>query len=542
MPPQDLHTRLARLLSLIALVSGVGCAPAMNQGWVQVETQHIRLRSNQGESAARKMAERLQDLHDVVHASVLRCGFTGQKDRIEVTSLSPNDFRKVAGRDVAAYFRPGPWGSMGQRADQIVLPDELGVAVRQVFQHELAHHLVANCFPAAPTWLNEGIAGFLETLQVSGEKLSIGFPHYVVSEYATSASAVLFRGQIIEQVPLRSLPGTSELLDFSPQQFYTPAHADERELKRKRLGNYAAAWGLVHFLQLGAEDLHDPFQRYLQALMDGNDPEAAWQTELGGIRLDERLREYLLHSANGYLVRDYDPPAKAQSPTLRALTSRESELHLAWLWGFDEPSRLAQARHHALRALESGAANAEAELILTLSFLYEGKPKQALQQLESGLVKSPEDPALLALWLSLALENGDAPASRDATDKNAAKLRSGATDPMHFAVLARYDVLLGHSEQALKDSKRSIERGPNCSECWEARAVALAASLKWPAALSAARRAGHLVPHATPGTLSRLKTLQTQLENLQAAHRPPSHKNDEAVLDLTAEPLTAPAE
>lgn len=540
MPLQTLRTSLAQLLSLIVLLICVGCAPAMNENWVQVETQHIRLRSNEGESAARKMAERLQRMHDVVHASVLSCGFKSQEDRIEVTSLSPHHFTKVAGRDVAGFFRPAPQGAMGRRADQIVLPNELGVAVRQVFQHELAHQLVANCFPAAPMWLNEGMAGFLETLQVSGKTMSIGFPRYVVSEYSTSSSAVLFRGQIIEQVYVGSLPTTLDLLKISGQEFYTPAHSDERELVSKRQGNYTAAWGLVHFLQLGAEDLHDPFQRYLQALIDGTDPQAAWQAELGGIPLDERLREYLLHSANGYLVRDYEPPAPSQPPSLRALTPTESELHLAWLWGFDDPARRTQAKQHAQRTLEYDAANSEAALILTLTFLHEKKPEQALKQLESALAPSPDDPALLALWLSLASRDGNTSAAA----KNAARLRRGATAPMHFAVLARYDVLLGDSEQALKDSKRSIESGPSCSECWEARAVALASSHKWPGALAAARRAGHLVPHAASATLARLKALQTQLEKLQAEHRASllSQTTNSEVLDLTAEPITAPTE
>jgi hypothetical protein len=519
--PGLLLDRFLGLLSLIALMGSASCAPALNQNWVQVETQHIRLRSNQGESAARKMALRLQGLRDVVHSSVLRCGFAEGKERIEVTSLTPREFRKIADRHVSGYFSPAPRNSMGRRADQIVLPGELGEADRQVFQHELAHQLITNCFPAAPIWLHEGIANFLETMQVSGGKLSIGFPRYLVSEYATSPSATLFRGQVIEQVPLVALPSPSTLVSMSMESFYAPPHKDERELLLKLRGNYAAAWGLVHFLQVGAEDLHAPFQRYLKQLMLGGDPSAAWQAELGGQPLDARLREYLLHKADGYLEQDYQPPAPPAPPTLRALTPMESELHLAWLWGFDDPKSRAEARIHAERALKYDQKSPDAELVVALTLLFEDETKEGLARLDAALARTPANAGLLSLWLLVAEDSGMKASLQGLAVERAAKLRAAASDPMHFTALARHELFLGHSEQALQDSQRSIQSGPHCSECWEVRAGTLANARRWPEAFAALRRAGHLVPHGAPERLAQLQNLRSEFEKFRTQHPEP---------------------
>ncbi len=510
---------LVMLVASVALFGTMSCAPAMHENWVQVETQDIRLRSNRGQAQARKMAERLQAMHDVVYASVLSCGFAGPHEHVEVTSLSPGQFERISDPDRAGFFRPAFRGTMGRRADEIVLRDELGHQARQVFQHELSHRLIARCFPAAPIWLNEGMASFLETLQVSGRKLSIGFPAYHVSEYATMSSAALFHGQVIEQVPADVLPSARALIAMSPQDFYEPQHSDERELDQKRRGNYAAAWGLVHFLQLGSEARHAPFQRYLRGLMEGKDPRAVWRAEISTDRIDEQLTHYLLTSATDYLVRDYEPPNHDTPPVVRSLTPAQRELQLAWLFGFGEEELRAQARHRATRALGDEHTRAEAAHVLALTYLYGGDVDAATDRLDAGLSRAPDDANLLALWLSLSLTKRDQAAVAPKLVDRTRRLRRVASAPEHFAVLATHEASLGHAEQARGDSTRSIRTAPNCSECWEAHAIALASSGRFPEARGAAQRAAHLIPHPTQGRLTGLKQLERELAKLETEAR-----------------------
>jgi len=173
-----------RFWSLVVFIVASGCAAhdahQRVSGWLLVDTRDIRLRTNVSRSRATRVALDLQRLRDVLAGSALQCRTPSGADRIRVTMLPASEFREVAPEGSAAFLRSWTRGWVTDYSDQIVLPDNLGRDVKQVFQHELTHHLVASCFPAAPRWLNEGFAKFFETATLDDRRLNVNRDLYEV--------------------------------------------------------------------------------------------------------------------------------------------------------------------------------------------------------------------------------------------------------------------------------------------------------------------------------------------------------------------------
>lgn len=495
MPVENTKTKQVRflrgvLVTLAAFIVGCFGAQPRTEGWVEVTTKHVRLRSMQDVETATRIATGLQRSRDALATSFLDCPTDPTRGRIEVTTLPEEEYELVGPRRSAGFYQNPGLSALTSSPGQIVVREELTFEARQVFQHEIVHRLVATCYPQAPSWLNEGLASFLETVEVGPSRLVVGVPTFRISPLATSANPVWARSATLMEVPIGWLPPTNALVNMNRGEFNA---ADENRFEN--LSHRAAAWALVHYLEIGAPDLSPRFDRYLGSLRAGaRSPEEAWVREFGDVDVNGRVRAYLTE-ATQYVELAWKAPARA-TPVARPMTRAQGELHWAWLWSFHSAEDRAHAREHALRAMSDPTARAEAALIVALAELAEGKKAAARATVDRGLSESPRDAALLAFAVELrhALWRDHGAMSPDA-DELAARLLPIAALPEQHVVLSAHALIRNDAERALAHSQRAITIGPGCWRCWVARALATSAAERWPEALAALDRAMNLLPH-----------------------------------------------
>src|SRR5262249_4281442 len=155
--------------AVVVWIGLAGCVHSLQQGasdWLMVETSHIQLRTSIGRGAAIRLARQMQHSYDVLARYALPCAPKGDEDRVQVTVLPYWQFVEYAGKQVGGFYTRAGVTWLADHGGQIVLPDRLGPLSKQVFQHEMTHRLVESCFVRAPAWLNEGLAGFFETMLV----------------------------------------------------------------------------------------------------------------------------------------------------------------------------------------------------------------------------------------------------------------------------------------------------------------------------------------------------------------------------------------
>jgi hypothetical protein len=111
----------------------LGCvATPLAEGWHEVDTRNVRLRTNVSRDDALGIAAELQETRDALAGNVMRCGFEDPAP-VEVTVLASEHYERVAPKKAGGYVLFPPAFGEGIYAPQIVLPDNLQFATRQIF-------------------------------------------------------------------------------------------------------------------------------------------------------------------------------------------------------------------------------------------------------------------------------------------------------------------------------------------------------------------------------------------------------------------------
>lgn len=225
------------LVGLAALVGACAHAPWEQPGsdWTTVQTSHFVVHTDTPARTSRRILERFETAHGVL-ASVFFPGV--QTRQVEALVLNdPNEYAELMGRSDGAFVQG--IGTNGRILVAKVTDDD---HLDAVLAHELAHEMVDRVFPNLPAWLDEGLATFLQTLQVEDGRLELGgFPDVGVLHYA-----------FLETVSLETL------FRASPSVLYGPRGG----------AYYATAWGLVHYL-LSRRGSTASFGRWLTLVNQG---------------------------------------------------------------------------------------------------------------------------------------------------------------------------------------------------------------------------------------------------------------------------------
>ena len=481
-----------------------GCGTMMveskTRGWIAVETTSLRLRTQVRESWARELAARYQRLHDAIAEHELPCAFDRMTAPVEVIVVDEPDEPSV--------YRAPPTKLLGLQP-QVVIQSIGGRDSERAFAHELTHRLVALCFPTAPTWFHEGMAGFYETARLHEDTLELGFPAYVFLPESRWDGNVYNQlgGETVFVLPDSWAPSVAALRSMRRDAFYA---ADQRV----QLRNYAGAWALVHLLKHGDLRLAPLFIRYQRALHEGTEEADAWESSFANIDVAGRYRSYLGEEVYAR-VRSVRVP-EPEGITVRPLSSGEAGLMLAALERWDRDDGVERASAFIELASEQKSTAMAARLYRGALHAGQQDLQEAKRWFEDALADSPDDPGALAAALSLDLftAKGNFPAgptrqTRDRLDR----LVERGVSAHHFAVAAAWEVYAARdAAEGIALARRAIELDGASFAAYVALGDGCALAGRLECALGAYRAALALSRHATDGTRAKL---QRQVEELR---------------------------
>jgi hypothetical protein len=142
--------------------------------------------------------------------------------------------------------------------------------------HEYAHLVVANVNRNVPAWLNEGLAEYYSTFEVSdgGREAILGRP-------------LVYHLQHLNENPLLKLDDLLKVDRKSPLY-------NERE---RRSVFYAQSWALTHRILMGEPKRTAQLMSYLQRSAEGVPAAQAWQQAFGAANMERELQEYVRRQA-----------------------------------------------------------------------------------------------------------------------------------------------------------------------------------------------------------------------------------------------------
>jgi len=459
-------------------------------------------------------AGRLQAMRDSLAGSVLKCGFSAPSNRIEIVTLPDDQFELIAPARFTGIYGEDPGGPLVGRSGQVIVRQDLSFAAMQVFQHELGHRLVASCFPAAPAWLHEGLASFLETGRVDNGRLELGLPRFLINNDVQRAGAGMLRGLVVEYLPISRLASVNGLVRMTHSEFHTVGARKDLRLSPEH-ANYATAWALVHYLELGDAALGRRFHQFLGALHSGaSDPVAAWVSAFGSVNLDPGLKRYLENFEGTYLELKYDPPRRGEAQ-VRELSLGEMEIEWAWWLPKRTPEQRADVRARIERAAQDPQSYAAAQLLSAVIAMGNDDYPAALEILRATLRREPELEHALALFVMTSA--GAAKAAKNTPSLELAsvaeRLRKRPNSVRAQVALAQFELVYGSFTAGLKHGQQAVTVAPQDWFAWYTLAAALLASDYTEDAVWACGRALNLAPHDAPGIQHMVTQLQTAIAN-----------------------------
>ncbi|MFO0727351.1 MAG: hypothetical protein U1E65_26470 [Myxococcota bacterium] len=373
------------------------------------------------------------------------------KDPVEVVIYArAEDFRALVQQWTSGEFRAGQSYTTGT-AGQIVLSGEFVGSSRSTFVHELTHRYVNFHYPGAPTWLNEGLAQYMESLHVSDTQVVFGLKRGVSGDHRPSTA----------------------VLALKPREFYLRPQLDETSTL-ERNSNYGSAWKAVHAMADLESPLRPAYLDYLSRLARIEPARAAFSAAFSAWP-EERLRQEIdeHHLRMMKEVRTELALPKI-SPAVEVLS--EEEGRGVWLFGMVDARREIDRRAAMAELMSRTSSAAHPSLsLLELRAAVEARKRleAARPTLERIRALDPTDSDALTMLVDAyrVLRKKDSslePVLQGLVERLA---RKGKT-AMGYAAVGWVDLEAGRIERAATFAKRATDREPGCGPCWQLRAKA----------------------------------------------------------------------
>jgi tetratricopeptide (TPR) repeat protein len=287
----------ALLTPVITLLAGIAAwsepTPADKPDtWIEVQTPHFIVASNDGENTARRVADQFEQIR-FLYSKALNRGIRldpgipilifAVKNEKSLSQLIPEYWAQKGHIHPAGLFVPG------KEKNYIALRTDVeGEFPYLPIYHEYVHLIVNLNYRHFPVWLNEGFADFLgcATLTAKGGKLG------------QASSSELY---VLQQGKLLPLDVLFKVDQRSP--YYNEAN--------KTTVFYAESWALVHYLMTDPEKQKDrSLSKYISYVENGADPVEAANRAFGDLgQLQKALQPYITKTS--YL--EYVVPLPARS-------------------------------------------------------------------------------------------------------------------------------------------------------------------------------------------------------------------------------------
>lgn len=344
--------------------------PGEKAAWVQVESEHFIVFSDAAAAEAIRVATDLEHLCDVL--SITTSGLKVHSDLPTLVYLFKND-RSFNPYKLGADGRPQNYvGCFVQGADAnfICIDASAKPSAERVAYHEYLHRFVADNYPNAPLWLDEGLAEFFSTFFVKGNSAKIGLPIEAHLQYLNATFLM----------PLPYL--------FSVTRESKDYH------EGSRLGVfYAQSWALAHFLSVGESSDLGRMGRLLKLFEQRIEPEAALGKAVGFTvgDLENRMRKYV--GKGSFHYRDITLSSEVESKQVfsRSMAHAEVLFRLGDLLAHRSADQHEAAELHLARALELEPSESGPYTSLGLMLDIRKKPAEAATYYARALAADSTD-------------------------------------------------------------------------------------------------------------------------------------------------------
>lgn len=262
--------------------------------WGRVETPNFIVFSETGEKRASDIATEFERFREAIAQVLPSAALGSPTPTLVVVFASERSFAPYQPQRDGRPVGLGGFFARDHRQNFIALSFQHRDDAMQVAFHEYAHLMVANLPLDLPAWLNEGLAEFYSTLQVTrgGRAAELGRPihHHL---------------QLLRRNSLLSL---EQLLAWEG------AFDEERE---RRSMYYAQSWALVHMLVTAEPSRSADLSRYGGIAGSGADPIAAWRNIFG----DMNVRQQLGHHIHRPVLRSFALQFEQELPKIRGAAS-----------------------------------------------------------------------------------------------------------------------------------------------------------------------------------------------------------------------------
>jgi Protein of unknown function (DUF1570) len=339
--------------------------PKADSSWVEAKTPHFTVVSNGRESEAAAAAEDLERFHALL-ATLRRADANLPLPTMVFAFRNTSSFRTYSPwperDDVAGFFVPGRYRNF-LALDLAPRGDSSGT-----LYHEYVHQFVADNFPEVPLWFNEGLAEYYSNFQVERGEALVGRP---IPEH-------------LEALRVNGLVPIGDLVTA------TTDSAAYNESDRAGIF-YAQAWATVHYL------LSDPARsrqvvRYLDALADGKDTDAAFREAFGREYVDLRRELERYVASSRFAFQRVPLPEVAVSVDREPLAPARALALLGDFVASYQPPRRDQAAAHFDAALELDATEPIALAGRGLVQELDGDLDAAFAAYERAAASAPQDP------------------------------------------------------------------------------------------------------------------------------------------------------
>jgi tetratricopeptide (TPR) repeat protein len=276
--------------------------------WIEVQTPHFIVASNDSENTARRVANQFEQVRSL-YSRALNRGLRldpgipifvfAVKNQKSLSQLIPEYWSQKGHTHPAGLFVPGP------EKNYIALRTDVeGEFPYLPIYHEYVHMIINLNYQHFPLWLNEGFADFLGCATLSGKGGKLGQPD-------SSELYVLQQGKLLP-------------LDVLFKVDHRSPYYNEAE---KTSVFYAESWALVHYLMTDPERQKDQsLSKYISLVESGADPvEGATQAFGDLTQLQKTLQSYLTRSS--YLEYVVALPAQSEEKgySVRAISAAEAQ-------------------------------------------------------------------------------------------------------------------------------------------------------------------------------------------------------------------------
>jgi len=326
-----LRSALISLL-LASLALPASALPRERDKWLRVETGHFVFLSNAGEPSIRRLATKIERLHELLaqinpgaelgsERPIYLYAFEGNRS---LTPYKPLYNGKPA--NIAGYFLARP------EASYIVMLAEGGEEVERILFHEYMHYALGRVYATVPLWFNEGMAELYSTFQSNDWHAEVGHPIGVHIE-------TLRKHDLIPLARLFAVDPTSK---------------DYNEERRQGIF-YAQSWALVHYLLRGNPARREQTFRFFKDVTNGKPGiqafHDAFQTDEA--QIERELHDYVRRNEFKYAMIPMKRPTELQV-RIEPLPREETLTRLGELLLFQQDNtRLAEAEKHFRAALEA---------------------------------------------------------------------------------------------------------------------------------------------------------------------------------------------